>query len=540
MDPITLQPLSQDEIKRARVPEKSHPGLPPELLQDISRRLQFICVLMVGYALLSLATNFRAVAAHGFWLTGIGVRLVVSLAVYLVARGGRLSPLGLINLGLGFEVFITATLALSSVPSTWATGVRSPLLWSTVHLLVMIYPVVVPSLTGRALVAAIASSATVPAALALYVYLGVVPPPGAAAFGRLLVQSTIAIAIAVGISRLLYRMGEELNKARTMGSYHLGERLGAGGMGEVWSATHRFLARPAAVKLVRREELGAGDEVAATTTLQRFEREAQATAALQSPHTIDVYDFGISRDGTFYYVMELLNGLDLASLVDRHGAQPPERVVHILRQVCESLYEAHQRGLIHRDIKPANIFLCRYATEVDFVKVLDFGLVRNVDTSERPELQVTRVGVVAGTPGFMAPEAVAGLGIVDGRADLYSLGCVAYWLLSGKEVFRGPTTMSVLMAHLKETPPPLSSVASQTIPEGLEQIIHRCLEKDPARRPASALLLSRQLAQLNVEPLWSEDRAATWWAEYRPPMRGSQPNRELSEAPTERVRLADS
>ncbi len=532
---ISLQPMSQDDIKRVRFKERSQPGLPPELLQDIARRLQFICVMMIGYTLLGLLINFGATIHHGSWLAGTAVRILVSLAVLLVVRRAQLSPGALIDLGLGYEVFIAVTIALTNVPSTWASGARSPLLWSTVHLLVVIYPVVVPSLTGRALVAAILSSATVPAALALYIQLGVVPPPGTAAFLRLLAQSAVAVAVAVGVSRLLYRMGEELGKAKAMGSYHLGERLGAGGMGEVWSATHKFLARPAAVKLVRREELGEGEPQAVTTILRRFEREAQATASLQSPHTINVYDFGISRDGTFYYVMELLDGLDLSSLVQGHGPQSPERVVHILRQACHSLFEAHQRGLIHRDIKPANIFLCRYATEVDFVKVLDFGLVKNVDTSQRPELQVTQAGMVAGTPGFMAPETVAGVGGVDGRADLYALGCVGYWLLSGKEVFAGPTTMSVLIAHLKEPPPALSAQCSQPIPEGLERVISSCLEKDPAKRPQTAGELSRQLGELGLEERWTAERAAAWWAEYRPVPAAAGSGRTSSEAPTERL-----
>jgi serine/threonine-protein kinase len=535
MQPITLQPLSQDDIKRARVTEKSHPGLPAELLQDISRRLQFISLLMIGLSLLRLIVHSGVSTQQGLWLGGIVMRIAVSAGVFFVARRQSLSPSRLLDLGLGYEVFLAVVTALATVPATWAQGARSPLLWSPVAVLVVIYPVIVPSLTLRALTAAALSASTEPLAVLLFAKLGVLPMPAPSGFALVLFESVVAVAIAVAISRMLYRMGEQLSKAKAMGSYHLVEKLGAGGMGEVWSATHRFLARPAAIKLVRREELGAGNEPAITTMLQRFEREAQATAALQSPHTIDVYDFGIARDGTFYYVMELLNGLDLASLVEHHGPQTPERVVHILRQACDSLYEAHQRGLIHRDIKPANIFLCRYATEVDFVKVLDFGLVKNVDTSQRPELQVTQAGVVAGTPGFMAPEAVAGLGAVDGRADLYALGCVAYWLLTGKEVFRGPTTMSVLLAHLKETPPPLSAAASQPIPEGLERIIQGCLEKDPAKRPATAHLLSRQLAELNLEPLWDEERAAAWWAEFRPQPRVSVPSREASEAPTQRL-----
>jgi len=532
---ISLQPMSKADIERVRTGERSHPGLPPELLEDIARRLQFVCGLMVIYGFVSLATNYGAATHKASVVGGIVARIGLSVAVYLVVRLAKLSPDRLINLGLVYEVLIALTIAFTSVPSTWNTGLRSTLLWSSAHLLVVIYPVVVPSITRRALIAAILSAATVPGAVLLDAKLGIIPPPESGAFLRLLIQSAVAVSIAVAVSRLLYRMGEDLNRAKAMGNYHLGEKLGAGGMGEVWRATHKFLARPAAIKLVRRDEVGESEEVAATTMLQRFEREAQATAQLQSPHTVNVYDFGITRDGTFYYVMELLDGLDLASLVERDGPQPPERVVSILRQACQSLFEAHERGLIHRDIKPANIFLCRYATEVDFVKVLDFGLAKNVDTSERPEFQVTRVGMIAGTPGFIAPEAAAGMGKIDGRADLYALGCVAYWLLSGQEVFEGPTPMSVLVSHMKETPPPLTQRSPQPIPRDLEQIVMDCLEKDPARRPRTAEVLSQRLAFLGLEATWTRERAAAWWAQIIPAPAASPISREASEAPTERV-----
>ncbi|HKV73137.1 MAG TPA: serine/threonine-protein kinase, partial [Gemmatimonadales bacterium] len=367
----------------------------------------------------------------------------------------------------------------------------------------------------------------------------VVPDPGAAAYIRLLVQTACAIGIAVGVSRILYRMGEQLARARAMGSYHLVELLGRGGMGEVWKATHQFLARPAAVKLVRRDQLGEANEQGATEVLQRFVREAQATAALQSPHSVSVYDFGIARDGTFYYVMELLDGLDLNALVRRDGPQPPERVVYILRQACRSLAEAHERGLIHRDIKPPNLFLCRYATEPDFLKVLDFGLAKNMDTSSRGEMQVTMVGMVAGTPGFIAPEAAAAVAEIDGRADLYALACVAYWLLSGEEVFGGSSPMSILVAHMRDDPSPLSSRAAQPIPAGLERVIMDCLEKDPARRPQTARELSARLAALDLERLWTPARAEAWWAGYQAGRAPKAPADDVTTAPTRKVVTPD-
>jgi serine/threonine-protein kinase len=194
-------------------------------------------------------------------------------------------------------------------------------------------------------------------------------------------------------------------------------------MGEVWRARHRFLARPAAVKLIRPETLGGGDEDRALVALRRFEREAQAIAGLRSPNTIQIYDFGVADDGTFFYVMELLDGLDLETLVERHGPLPQERVVELLLQVCDSLSEAHEQGLLHRDIKPANIFVCRYGHRFDVVKVLDFGLVRTLGNAD--DARLTREGTLAGTPAYIAPEQAMG-DTVDHRADLYSLGCVAF------------------------------------------------------------------------------------------------------------------
>ena len=232
-----------------------------------------------------------------------------------------------------------------------------------------------------------------------------------------------------------------------MGSYHLEDLLGKGGMGEVWKATHRFLARSAAVKLIMPSALGAKDEAAAQVTLRRFEREAQTTASLRSPHTIELYDFGVSRDGTFYYVMELLDGLDLQTLVAKHGPQPPERVVFLLRQACHSLYEAHKAGLVHRDIKPANIFMCRYGTDLDFVKVLDFGIVKREQMAGKEEAQLTAVGMISGTPAYLAPEMALAEGPTDGRADLYALGCVGYWLLTGQLVFDKANAMAMVVAH---------------------------------------------------------------------------------------------
>jgi len=305
-----------------------------------------------------------------------------------------------------------------------------------------------------------------------------------------------------------------------LGSYEILSPLGSGGMGQVWRARHRMLGRPAAIKLIRPKSLGSEGSEAdgrAQILLRRFEREAKATSALQSPHTVRVYDFGTTDDGTFYYVMELLEGRDLHSLVEQHGPLPAARVIYILRQVCESLAEAHRNGLIHRDIKPANIFLTESSFKYDFVKVLDFGLVKHAPGSERKDTKLTVDGVVAGSPAFMAPELIQGATPTDERVDIYSAGCVAYWLLTGQLVFEGDTPLQILMAHLEQQPDPPSSRSELEIPAELERVVLACLEKNPEKRPQSVETLSGQLAACPVEEPWTEGRAERWWQTHHPP-----------------------
>jgi serine/threonine-protein kinase len=279
-------------------------------------------------------------------------------------------------------------------------------------------------------------------------------------------------------------------------------------MGEVWRARHRLLARPAAIKLIRN---GAGSPEAR----QRFEREAQAIAGLRSPHTVDLFDFGVADDGSFYYAMELLDGLDADALVRRFGPVPAERAVFLLRQVCHSLSEAQSRGLVHRDVKPANIFLCRYGEEVDFVKVLDFGIVRVSQEAGRGSV-LTGEHSIHGTPAFMAPEQALGDAALDARADIYSLGCVAYWLLTGKLVFTAESPAALLVQHIRATPTAPSAVTEVPIPPALDEIVLACLAKDPADRPSSARELVRRFGEVEGVGAWTESRRREWWDRHRP------------------------
>ncbi len=315
-----------------------------------------------------------------------------------------------------------------------------------------------------------------------------------------------AIVLAVVASQVIYGLGVSLGRAREMGSYILTRRLGRGGMGEVWEARHRLLVRSAAIKFIQRPDAVGADAQQRRQT--QFEHEAYATATLRSPHSVAVYDYGVARDGTFFYVMELLDGIDLEGLVRNHGPQSASRVVSILLQVCLSLEDAHGRGLIHRDIKPGNIFLARLGPHVDFVKVLDFGLAAWADEARADvERQQGREGLV-GTPAFIAPEQAIGLA-VDGRADLYSLGCVAYWLLTGRLVFEAPTAVEVVARHLLKAPPPMES---SSVPLALQAVILRCLAKAPDQRFASARAMRTALLEVDVLP-WTDDAAQAWWSQ---------------------------
>ena len=344
--------------------------------------------------------------------------------------------------------------------------------------------------------------------------------------------SVLGTILATIVSRVLYGLRRQVAEASELGQYLLEEKIGGGGMGEVWRARHRLLIRPAAIKLIRQRALGAmaGDP---ELLVRRFEREARATAALTSPHTVQLYDFGVAEDGRLYYVMELLDGLDLDTLIRQYGPLPPERVVHLLRQVCSALQDAHANGLVHRDIKPANVVVSRAGTTFDFVKVLDFGLVRldggrgregaGASGTEGNAIDLTAEGSWSGTPGYMAPEVVLGAADTDHRVDLYALGCVAYWLLTGMMVFEGENPLQVMMQHAKAEPKRPSQRVDRPIPAALEDLVMQCLVKDPARRPASAQVMSERLAAVPLTSVWTAERAEQWWAMHRPRPQDARP-----------------
>jgi hypothetical protein len=337
----------------------------------------------------------------------------------------------------------------------------------------------------------------------------------------------IAVSLSTVTSRTIYGLRQQVKEASEIGQYTLEEKIGSGGMGEVWRARHRMLIRPAAVKLVSARELGSTPSREPELRLRRFEREARATAGLKSPHTVQLYDFGVTDDGTLYYVMELLDGMNLDTLVERFGPLPAERAIHLMLQVCASLDDAHQNGLVHRDIKPANIVVSRVGADWDFVKVLDFGLVKLESPRQSDEgLRLTADDNVSGTPAFIAPEVVLGAP-TDHRVDIYALGCVAYWLLTGKLVFEGPGIVKVMADHIHTPPTSPSSRSEVSIPPELDALILECLEKDPDRRPASASALQSRLRAIAVATPWTRERAERWWSQHAPAMSSKRPVADL-------------
>jgi len=319
----------------------------------------------------------------------------------------------------------------------------------------------------------------------------------------------VSAAVAIFAAFIIDKFFSAAYESRRASFYDLEERIGSGGMGEVWKASHRGLARPAAVKLIRQDRIVGVDGEEAQRVLRRFEREAKATASLRSPHTVEVFDAGVTGDGHFYYAMEYLDGIDLENLVTHFGPVPVERAIHFLVQACDSLADAHDSGLVHRDIKPANIHVTRRGPSGDHIKLLDFGLVK-YEIAPKDAAKLTAEGITSGTPAYMAPE-MAVQGPVDGRTDIYALGCVAYWLLTGKLVFEGKNEVAVIVEHVRTQPTPPSQRSELEIPPEFDEIVMKCLEKDPENRYQNARELAAALGSVPLSRPWDARGAGEWW-----------------------------
>lgn len=459
-------------------------------------------------------------AALGLQLLG-GVFALVVLLVLACGRSLTLRWLRFIEV----VAFAVATLMLAGSQYRWyhsgwlqallkegkerelimlaSSGITSP--WM---LLIIVYGTCIPN-TGRRCAAMVGAIALVPVLMTLHLGL---EDEALGQFllrdvlaANMLVWLTFASAVAIYGSHKLTVLRREVDAARKLGRYRLLRRLGAGAMGEVYLAEHQLLRRPCAIKLIRPDR--AGD----ASNLQRFEREVHAMAALKHWNTVEIYDYGHADDGTFYYVMEYLPGLSLEQLVQRHGRLPPARALHLLRQVCAALHEAHAVGFIHRDIKPSNIIICERGGVFDVCKLLDFGLVKAVSAAGTAHL--THEGCLVGTPLYMSPEQATGDVPLDGRSDIYSLGAVAYFLLTGRTVFPHESVLRVLHALLNDPVQPLRTLR-EDVSDSFQPVVLRCLEKAPEKRFADVASLVAALHECDTGTAWTQAQALEWWLAY--------------------------
>jgi hypothetical protein len=522
LPPPPSTPASRDSQGRPR-------SLPPDLLREASQRIGYFSLIGAGLWFLGPLLGHFAIRAQSppgdtRWrsfilpMDAIAVTsIIMSLGLFAYTRRNRNSK---VSLDLGLAYMIATSLAIGLLfhvgmiyfgESMRPSVVITPQI-SWIGAVILIFAAIVPTPTRKTVVAALIAVSMNPIGMLIARWYGTLDF-GAASNALVMHYPDFLLVGAAGvISHVVTHLGRQVTRAREMGSYRLGELLGRGGMGEVYKATHTMLARPAAIKLIRPESLGGGNGESAQLAMHRFTREAEAAANLRSPHTVEVYDFGVTEDQTLYYVMEMLEGLDLETLVRRYGALAAGRVIYLMRQACESLAEAHARGLVHRDVKPANIHVGCVGLRHDFVKVLDFGLVKEVTRPSTDSL-ATEAGLALGTPSYMAPE-LALSEPVDGRADVYALGCVAYYLLTGRLVFEAENPMRVMVMHIDTTPVPPSTRTELPIPPSLDAAVLGCLAKDLASRTPSAVAFAEALtaAEADVEP-WGEAQAARWWRE---------------------------
>ncbi|MBI5533051.1 MAG: serine/threonine protein kinase [Deltaproteobacteria bacterium] len=436
---------------------------------------------------------------------------VVATAVlglcWLVSVRVQLSPKGLAILDASMAVCVSGLLALMGafIHSPGAVGTFQATL--AIACILALRAIAIPSSGNRTLGVCAAAGAVAIVSTWLALRHTGVPALGAdtSLVAQLINQGmwlSAISAVATLASRVIYGLRREVSQARRLGQYVLHEKLGEGGMGIVFRATHAMLRRETAIKLLPSSRVG-------SDAIARFEREVRQTARLASPNTVAVYDYGRTPDGVFYYAMEYLDGLDLHDLIDATGPLPAGRVVHILQQICGSLAEAHSIGLVHRDVKPGNAMITQRGGTPDVVKVLDFGLVKDLERGE--DVGLTATGALTGTPLYMAPEAIRDTAAFVPASDLYAVAAVGYFLLTGTHVFNGNTVLEVCAAHLHAKPESPSARIGIPVPAELERLILQGLAKDPAERPSGAIAMREALLACPVEP-WTEKSAEQWWS----------------------------
>ncbi len=438
--------------------------------------------------------------------------VAVGLAFWMLLRRGRPRLLTLVAADLMLTLSILGAYA-GMVLSDFARRGSEGRVDSTILLITMVVltlrAVLIPSTPLQTLV--VTTLGTVPAAIVGWAAKATLPRVWIfEAHVNAILWSLTIIVVSTLTSRIIYGLRRNAAEARRLGQYLLGEKIGEGGMGTVYRARHALLRRPTAIKLLPMEKVGA-------RAIARFEREVQHTSSLTHPNTVSIYDYGRTPDGVFYYAMEYLDGVDLQELVDQSGPQDPRRVIHIAKQVAGALSEAHSVGLVHRDVKPANIVLCERGGIRDTVKVFDFGLVKDITSTD---VASSTVATIIGTPLYMAPEAITAPEAVGPSADLYALGAVAYFLLTGAPPFDGQSVVEVCSQHIHQAPVAPSVKLGRPVPPELERIVLACLAKTPEGRPASARALADELAKVPLEP-WTEADAASFYEAH--PVRKKPP-----------------
>jgi serine/threonine-protein kinase len=513
----TLRPTS--EQPRAALVQGSGPGLSGEVHGLLKRRLRgATLVLFFGFGLFLIRRYFFSESIEAPWwmdvfhvavvavLGACGFLLYVRCPTSLLRlRWAELVVFGLPGaffLALQYEVVEMSARDQNAVGVIWAV-LSSVVFW---YALIFTYAMFIPNSLTRA-TAIMIPMAVAPVVLTLLQRNWHETVAAAVTFDtmvQIILMMVIAAFCAIYGSHKIHVLRREAFEAKELGQYRLKRLLGSGGMGEVFLAEHYLLKRPCAIKVIR------PGKAADPKILARFEREVQATARLSHWNTVEIFDYGRTDDGTFYYVMEYLPGMSLAELVDGHGPLPPERVVHLLLQTCDALGEAHAHGLIHRDIKPGNIFAAQRGGIYDVAKLLDFGLVKPIDPEDPDALELTQDGSITGSPLYMSPEQALGNTEPDARSDIYSLGAVSYFLLTGRPPFVGEKAIQVMFAHAHDPVVPPSQLVDG-VPDDLERIVLRCLEKKPHDRFADIRSLSSALAATDAAEKWSQQQAAAWW-----------------------------
>jgi hypothetical protein len=497
----------------------------------LSRFGRVLAFVTLGFVVLNLSTSLwlHRPSANRSSLP-LSVSTLAFAALWLLLRGAPRTPRFVRSVEL--STLFVGTAAISTIAVVMDLIAEPDMIVRTLLMFVLLaYAVYVPSTARHTLV--VAALMTFPLLGSIFIAFrawdpALYDPPAATwpkgrvgdmAYPATLVSAAlwgIVVAMAAAFSQTTHGLRKAVRDIHRLGQYTLEKKLGEGGMGVVYRASHAMLRRPTAIKLLLPDRAG-------KDALTRFEREVRRTAMLTHPNTVTVFDYGRTTDGVFYYAMELLEGASLDELVEVGGPQPAERVIHLLAQAAGSLAEAHDAGLIHRDVKPGNILVVDRGGISDLVKVVDFGLVKDVGTGANgaasSEPALTMANAITGTPLYIAPEALIAPETVDARADLYALGAVGYWLLTGTHVFGGNSIVEVCAHHLHSLPEPPSARLGAAVAADLEAVILACLAKQPENRPASAHILGELLRACSGAGCWTNARAAQWWTAHRHQLR---------------------